>query len=46
MCEESKGPRKFSDKEVINLFVNYLAKKDYPGLEVETWPDEVNGVKA
>jgi hypothetical protein len=40
MCEEPKRPRKFSDKEVISLFVKYLANENYPGLEVDTWPDE------
>jgi hypothetical protein len=40
MCEESKRPRKFSDKEVISLFVKYLANENYPGFEVDIWPDE------
>lgn len=40
MCKESKRSRNFNDKEVISLFVKYLADKDYPGLEVDSWPDE------
>ena len=40
MCDASKSSRKLSDKEVISLFVKYLANNDHPGLELDTWPDE------
>jgi hypothetical protein len=40
MWEASRCPRKLSDKDVISLFVKYLANKDQPGLQVDIWPDQ------
>ncbi len=40
MCDVSKSPRKLTDKEVIGLFVRYLADQGHPGIEVDAWPDE------
>lgn len=31
---------KLNDKEVVSLFVKYLADKDQHGLQVDTWPDK------
>jgi len=36
----AKATRKLNDKEVVALFVKYLAIHFYPGLEIETIPDE------
>jgi len=33
---------KLCDKKVINIFVDYLAHKGYPGLKVDAWPDKEN----
>ncbi len=42
MCDDTKNHQKLTDKEVISLFVKYLAAQGNPGLEVDTWPDEEN----
>ena len=42
MCDVSKSLRKLTDKQVISLFVEYLATQGNPGLKVDTWPDEEN----
>ncbi len=30
------------DKEVVNKFIGFLSRKDYPDLRVDSWPDEEN----
>jgi hypothetical protein len=42
MCDSSRTQTKLTDKEVIDLFVKYLAEQDNPGLKVDDWPDEKN----
>lgn len=37
-----KNYKKLTDKEVITLFVKYIATQDNPGLKVDNWPDEKN----
>lgn len=41
----SRVPRSqpsLTDKEVVSLFVDYLARNGNPGLTVNAWPDEGN----
>lgn len=40
MCDELKSSGKLADKEVIGLFVKYLADQGHPGIKVDAWPDE------
>lgn len=42
MCDVSKSPRKLTDKEVVSLFIKYLANQAYPGIKMDTIPDEEN----
>jgi len=42
MCDVPKSQQKLTDKEVVGLFVKYLAAQGNPGIEVDTWPDEEN----
>jgi len=42
MCDVSKAQQKLTDKEVIDLFVKYLANEGNSGIKVDTKPDEEN----
>jgi hypothetical protein len=42
MGRTSKVQLKLTDKELINLFVEYLAQNGRPGITVNAWPDKRN----
>lgn len=42
MGRAPKFKPKFNDKELISLFVGYLAQNGRPGITVTAWPDETN----
>ena len=42
MGKASEDQPRLTDKEVVNLFIGYLAYNGSPGLTVAAWPDESN----